>query len=126
MSINCNGKWALEFMSANRIQVFMVPGYTGSGPGHWQSLWEARHPEYHRVEQKDWFHPHLEEWVERVALAVKGIPGPAVAVGHSLGCITLIHYLSRYPEAPLCGLLLVAPADVERESAPEPVKGFAP
>jgi len=32
------------------------------GPQHWQSLWERDHPEYRRVQQKDWDTPLREDW----------------------------------------------------------------
>jgi carotenoid cleavage dioxygenase-like enzyme len=34
--------------------VLIVPGWTNSGPEHWQSHWERAHPEWRRVEQADW------------------------------------------------------------------------
>ncbi len=33
--------------------IVTVPGYTGSGPGHRQTLWEREHPDWVRVEQRD-------------------------------------------------------------------------
>lgn len=112
-------------MTVNAIQVLIVPGYTGSGPGHWQSLWEQKHPEYRRVRQRDWYQPQLDEWVAALDAAIMDSLSPVVLVAHSLGCITIAHWQVRH-SGNVRGALLVAPADVEREDAPQPVRGFAP
>jgi len=105
--------------------VLMLPGYQSSGPGHWQTLWEAQHPEYRRVEQRDWEHPRRDEWVAALEAAVDAARGPVVLVGHSLGSITIVHWAAAHRHA-VAGALLVAPPDVEHEWAPPIVKDFAP
>ncbi|HJR23337.1 MAG TPA: alpha/beta hydrolase, partial [Dongiaceae bacterium] len=37
--------------------VLIITGLGGSGPEHWQSLWQARLPDARRVEQADWDKP---------------------------------------------------------------------
>ena len=44
-------------------RVLILPGYQNSGPEHWQSLWERRHPEYRRVQQRGWERPRWTDWV---------------------------------------------------------------
>lgn len=112
-------------MTENPIQVLIVPGYTGAGPGHWQTLWERKHPEYRRVEQRNWHQPQLEEWLAVLDAAVQDSPTPVVFVAHSLGCILIAHWHLHH-SGDIRGALMVAPADVEREDAPTPVRGFAP
>jgi uncharacterized protein len=46
-------------------------------------------------------------------------------VAHSLGCIAVAHWAARFGR-PVAGALLVAPADVNREDTPEPIRCFAP
>ena len=41
----------------------IVPGIGNSGPTHWQTVWERRHPLWRRVVQRDWDHPECDEWV---------------------------------------------------------------
>jgi predicted alpha/beta hydrolase family esterase len=41
--------------------VLIIPGLGDSGPQHWQTLWEASHPEYRRVQQSDWEQPRRED-----------------------------------------------------------------
>lgn len=105
--------------------VLIVPGWTGSGPDHWQSIWERSHTRFRRVEQRDWDAPECGEWVRTLDSAVREAAGPPLLVAHSLGCIAVAHWAARF-DRPVAGALLVAPADVERPDAPEPIRGFAP
>ncbi|HTI87103.1 MAG TPA: alpha/beta hydrolase [Alphaproteobacteria bacterium] len=106
--------------------LLIVPGLGGSGPSHWQSVWESELPDATRVEQADWDQPHRDAWIAAVRQAIAAKPG-SVVVAHSLGCILLAHLLAEHPETPVAAALLVAPADVERLTpAPECVRRFAP
>jgi predicted alpha/beta hydrolase family esterase len=49
--------------------VFVLPGWLGSGPAHWQSLWEqapSRDMRFVRVEQHDWQRPLRGDWCARL------------------------------------------------------------
>jgi hypothetical protein len=106
--------------------VLVLPGYQSSGPEHWQSLWEAAHPErFGRVQQRDWEYPDRDEWVAALAQAVKGTSGPVVLVAHSLGCLTVAHWAREGGET-VVGALLVAPPDIERPDALRDVRSFRP
>ncbi len=113
--------------------VIIIPGYQNSGPGHWQSLWEANVRGAIRVEMPNWDFPHKEEWVEAldetIGTAWQETETPAVLVGHSIGCLTVLHwaadpfFMARWP---VKAALLVCPADVEREDCPEVLRAFGP
>lgn len=104
----------------------MVPGYTGSGPGHWQTLWQNGHPEYGRVEQRDWDLPEPVEWVATLDAAIAGAAAPVIVVGHSLGCITIVRRVAMTGPHGIAAALLVAPSDVESPAAPAVIRSFAP
>jgi predicted alpha/beta hydrolase family esterase len=106
--------------------ILMVPGFTNSGPRHWQSFWEADNPEYRRVQQRDWDHPQPDDWIGALDEAIAAADDDVILVGHSLGCIAIAKWASGRRGARVAGALLVAPADVEAASAPEEVRGFAP
>jgi predicted alpha/beta hydrolase family esterase len=110
---------------SDETSVLMVPGYTNSGPQHWQSLWEYAHPEYKRVNQRDWDQPQLTEWVETLDRAISEAPGRIVLVAHSLGCMTVAKWAGKHSRE-ISGALLVAPADPELPLWPENIKEFAP
>ena len=112
--------------SKDMVTILMVPGFTGSSPGHWQSIWERAHPEYRRVRQRDWDKPEPGEWTDALDRAVQAVPGRVILVGHSLGCITIVRWATDRTAPGVDGALLVAPSDVEAETAPPEVRSFAP
>ena len=112
-------------MSHGAPTVLVLPGYQNSGPAHWQSLWQGKHPEYRRVEQRDWDHPSRPEWVEALDATARAAGGPVVLAAHSLGCLAVLHWVATH-RAPVVGALLVAPADVEWIEEPPSIRTFRP
>jgi len=104
--------------------VLIIPGYQNSGPGHWQSLWEAS-MNAHRVEMPNWDFPRKSGWVEALDDALRKVGEPALLVAHSLGCIAVAHW-AREGNQEVAGALLVAPTDVERADTLVVLRGFAP
>ncbi len=107
--------------------ILLIPGYGDSGPGHWQSLWEANMRYAKRVQMPNWNFPHRADWVEALDTAIREASqeAPPVLVAHSLGCLAVAHWARAY-QRPIHAALLVAPVDVERRDALEVVKDFAP
>jgi predicted alpha/beta hydrolase family esterase len=108
--------------------VLIVPGLGNSGPQHWQSLWEASHPEYKRVRQNAWESPSCADWVSNLDAAISAANQPVVLVAHSMGCIAVINWAitTGKPDNRVAGALLVAPPDVEAETIPVGPTGFSP
>lgn len=110
--------------------VLTLPGWMGSGPDHWQSRWE-RERGCLRIEQADWEHPRREAWVDALDAHLGAISDDIVFAAHSLGCALIAHWFDRVAATParharVRGVLLVAPPDVERLSAPDAIRDFAP
>ena len=106
--------------------LLIVPGWQGSGPDHWQSLWESEMPEAIRVEQEDWEKPVLVVWLANLKAAVDKYPD-SILVTHSLGCILLAHFVDRYPESAIRAAMIVSPPDTEEIAPIEDVlRDFAP
>lgn len=102
--------------------ILTVPGLGGSGPSHWQTLWEQSRPDTTRVELGMWNTPHRNAWVTKLDQAIRQAQAPVVLAAHSLGCLAVAWWaeLAGQPFGyPVAGALLVAPADVERSDAPE-------
>jgi len=97
--------------------VLVVPGLNDSGPGHWQSRWQHRHPEMARVGQADFTTPDLERWASTVAHAVANAAVPPIVVAHSFGCLATVRAVQG-SGVPLAGALLVAPADPAKFDLP--------
>src|SRR5215831_3448927 len=80
-----------------RPPVLILPGLFNSGPGHWQTIWESQHPDYRRVQQRDWTTPRCADWAR------------------SYSSNRRIH-----------AAFLVAPTDVEAPTFPTGSTGFQP
>lgn len=116
-------------MSFIGVPILVIPGWSNSGPAHWQSVWERDDPSFTRVEQSNWLNPDLTDWIQTIDRAVSHAPAPAVLVAHSLGCIAVAQWASSGMAAlgdRIRGALLVAPADVDATSAPAATIAFGP
>ena len=114
----------------NPQNVLILPGWKGSGPGHWQSLWQQTHG-YRRVEQHDWMRPLRGDWLAQLEDELLSIDieatGPALLVAHSLGCITVAAWAAHSRNTHLVkAALLVAPPDTERDDIRQMLPGWAP
>ncbi|USI72955.1 RBBP9/YdeN family alpha/beta hydrolase [Sphingomonas morindae] len=106
-----------------------LPGLDGSGPDHWQSLWEASRPGMERVDLGNWAQPSRNLWISRLERALARAGGPVVLVAHSLSCHLVAWWAHLAGEAacrPVAGALLVAPPDLDRGRIDPRVADFAP
>lgn len=105
--------------------VLIVPGWTNSGPNHWQTWLQKRHPDFVRVEQDDWDRPARHAWVERLHEYIAGARTPPLLVAHSLGCIAVVHWAVTH-SLPVHAALLVAPPDLDAPATPAEEADFRP
>jgi predicted alpha/beta hydrolase family esterase len=107
--------------------VLTLAGMWNSGPQHWQTLWESKHPGWQRVPHRDWTNPECHEWVAELDGAIAASDdGPPILVAHSLACALVAHWAASESALKIAGAFLVAPSDVEAPSYPKDAKGFAP
>jgi uncharacterized protein len=100
-------------MRTAEADILIVPGWSGSGPDHWQSRWERSFKTARRVEQADWLEPDQSTWVSRIKAEIAQSTRPVVLVAHSLGVVAVVHALAGLTEGAVRGAFLVAPADTE-------------
>lgn len=105
--------------------ILTVPGLWSSGPMHWQTRWEAKHPSWQRVQQRDWDRPDRDEWVATLNAAVAAQPAPPVLAAHSLGCCLVAQWVADTGGRGVAGAFLVAPSDVEAPHYPEEGRSFS-
>ena len=98
-------------MKASEADILIVPGYTNSGPDHWQSRWQSKLASARRVEQAEWAKPVREDWVKRMIDEINAATKPVVVVAHSLGVATAIHAI-EHADTKIAGAFLVAPPEV--------------
>ena len=109
--------------------ILLVPGLNNSGPGHWQTIWEATRSDCRRVQLGLWDRPHRNTWVNNLNHAVQGADRPVVLVAHSLGCLAVAwwaHLEDASQTSKVKGALLVAPPAVDHRLADPRVATFAP
>ena len=113
-------------MKVKDSDILMVPGYTNSGPEHWQTRWQERLSTARRVEQAEWSKPVREDWVANVIAAVNEAERPVVLVAHSLGVPTVVHAVPEFRKK-VAGAFLVAPPDVSNPKIrPKHLMTFGP
>lgn len=113
-------------MKVKECEILIVPGYTNSGPDHWQSRWQARLSTARRVEQAEWSKPVRQDWAGRVAACVNAAERPVVLVAHSLGVAATVLALAEFRK-PVAGAFLVAPPDVANPAIrPKHLMTFGP
>ena len=73
------------------MRFVIVPGINGSGPGHWQSVWQdAWGSSASRIGPSSWDEPDLADWCQALDRAAqRHQPGEVVLVAHSLGCLAV-------------------------------------
>lgn len=105
--------------------VLIMPGIGNSGPLHWQTLWEQRHPHWQRISQRDWDRPRCAEWVAALDAAVASAASPPVLIAHSMGCLIVAAWAAR-SSVPLWAAFLVAVPDPDSPNFPSAAQGFQP
>jgi hypothetical protein len=100
-------------MRTSDVDILIVPGWSSSGPDHWQTRWERNLTTARRVEQQDWFKPERGAWVAAIEAAVALASRPVVLVAHSLGVAAVAHAAMHLTPGSIAGAFLVAPADVD-------------
>ena len=105
--------------------MLVLSGIGNSGPQHWQTLWQRRHPQWQRVNLGDWDRPVCDDWVRALDGAVRACPSPPMLIAHSLACLLMAHWAHRSALVPK-GAFLVAVPDPQSASFPATAHGFAP
>lgn len=112
-------------MRTSDVDILIVPGWSSSGPDHWQSRWERTLKTARRVEQENWETPEREAWVGRIIESAVQSARPVVLVAHSLGVAAVAHTAKLIPKGFVSGAFLVAPVDFENSANWPEADGFA-
>lgn len=112
----------------SQLDILTVPGWYGSPAEHWQSVWERTHPNFRRVEQRDWVNADPAVWADTLEDFILSAGRAVVLVAHSLGVLTVVQWAARTGLANnIQAAFLVAPPDVENYGDPACcIKSFAP
>ncbi|MFV7500536.1 RBBP9/YdeN family alpha/beta hydrolase [Acinetobacter pittii] len=111
MSFVANAK-TLQLQEKNMRQIFVLHGYSASINDHWfQDL-------KHQIENEnttvtlipfpDSEHPDVEAWQKVLDQQIPKVDENTYFVAHSLGVITLLHFLQRHEYQNIGGMILVS------------------
>ena len=108
-------------MKSSDADILIIPGWSGSGPDHWQGRWLAKLSTAQLVEQEDWYKPARDAWASRIVAAVRAATRPVVLVAHSAGVSAVAHAAEHLKPGEVAGAFLVAPAS---ETAKRAIPGM--
>jgi uncharacterized protein len=113
-------------MRTSDVELLMVPGWTGSGPDHWQTRWEGKLKTARRVQQHDWDRVDKVLWTNRLLEAIAVAVKPVVLVAHSCGVPTVVHAAPRIVDNRVVAAFLVAtPSEAACAGLPDMDPAFA-
>jgi uncharacterized protein len=114
-------------MRTTDVDILLIPGWTGSGPDHWQSRWLAKLSTSRLVAQHDWDVVDRESWTARVFEAVDASIKPVILVAHSCGVPTVVHAAPWMDAQKIAGAFLVAtPSEIACAQIPNMDPTFTP
>lgn len=96
-------------MRTSDADILIIPGWGGSGPGHWQQRWEQKLPTARVIAQPDWYKPDRELWAGNILSAIREATKPVVLVAHSAGVSSVAHAAEFLKPGEVAGGFLVAP-----------------
>jgi predicted alpha/beta hydrolase family esterase len=106
------------------VPTVVVPGWQGSGEGHWQRWLAEQLTEAGRVVLEPSFadldHPALADWLGALRHCIAGLPDDGYdVVAHSLGAVLWLHHVATASDSPRAArVVLVAPPS-PRTTIPE-------
>ncbi len=101
------------------MTAIVLPGITGSGPEHWQSIWEAQDPGLVRFQPASWDYPDLDDWVASLDTAIEAASQPPLLIVHSLACLLVAHWAARSARSIRGAFLVSVPNPMSPAFPPE-------
>ncbi len=113
-------------MKIAEADILIAPGLGNSGPGHWQRRWADRMATARIIEQDNWDHPVVADWVDRIHREIMLSTRPVVLIGHSLAVAAIVLTARQLADTKVRGAFLVSPPDFDSGALPETARPFKP
>ncbi|NUF16245.1 RBBP9/YdeN family alpha/beta hydrolase [Acinetobacter lactucae] len=111
MSFVANAK-TLELQEKNMRQIFVLHGYSASIDDHWfldlKHQIEDEHTTVTLIPFPDSEHPDVDAWQKVLDKQIPKVDENTYFVAHSLGVITLLHFLQKHDYQNIGGMILVS------------------
>ena len=113
------------------VPTVVVPGWNGSGPGHWQTWLEDQSAAEGRPTVRPQFgdldHPGLPEWLAGLRATLAHLPADGYdVVAHSLGAILWLHHVAAPGDSPRAARVALVSPPSPRTAIPEIADFFPP
>ncbi len=108
------------------VDILIAPGLGNSPAGHWQRRWGARMSNARFIEQDNWDHPALADWIARIHQEIMFSTRPVVLIGHSMSVGAIVIAARTLADTKVRGAFLVSPPDFEGDALPAEARPFAP
>jgi predicted alpha/beta hydrolase family esterase len=117
-------------MPSRTVPTLIIPGWQGSGEGHWQTWLEdelrAAGRETLRPPFADFDNPELDDWRAALRRSLDGLPASGFdVVAHSLGAVLWLHHVTDPGDTPRPARVLLVSPPSPRTSLAE-IAGFFP
>jgi len=95
-------------------KVILIHGWGGSPTSEPWLIWlkeecEKRNLEFNAPEMPDTESPKMDEWISKIESLNLELDEESYFIGYSVGCQTIIRYLSKLDNPKLGGIIFVAP-----------------
>jgi len=111
ISFVANAK-TIELRENNMRQIFVLHGYSASIDDHWfldlKHQIEDEHTTVTLIPFPDSEHPDVDAWQKVLDQQIPSVDENTYFVAHSLGVITLLHFLQRHDYQNIRGMILVS------------------
>ncbi|AZB91381.1 serine hydrolase family protein [Acinetobacter pittii] len=111
MSFVANAK-TIELQEKSMRQIFVLHGYSASIDDHWfldlKHQIEDEHTTVTLIPFPDSEHPDVDAWQKVLDQQIPKVDENTYFVAHSLGVITLLHFLQRHDYQKIGGMILVS------------------
>jgi uncharacterized protein len=111
LSFVANAK-TIELQENNMRQIFVLHGYSASIDDHWfldlKHQIEDEHTTVTLIPFPDSEHPDVDAWQKVLDQQIPVVNENTYFVAHSLGVITLLHFLQRHDYQNIGGMILVS------------------
>jgi predicted alpha/beta hydrolase family esterase len=117
--------------TSRTVPTLIIPGWQGSGDGHWQTWLEdelrAAGRETLRPAFADLDNPDLDDWCAALRRSLGSLSaGGYDVVAHSLGAVVWLHHVTNPGDAPRAARVLLVSPPAPRTSIPEIAAFFPP
>lgn len=95
-----------------KYKIYLIHGYTASSESNWfpylKKEFESKNIEITILNMPNSQNPKLNEWNDCMDNSIDNYDENTIFIGHSLGCVTILHFLNKNTTKKIKGLFLIS------------------